>query len=61
MPSYLIRFRDGTTREFKEQEWDGKVTHAKYDNATVSIIDPFGKKTTIPLDLISEVEERRGQ
>lgn len=57
MSNVVVRFRDGTFKEFKETGYRGYTNVVTCGGGVVTISDEFGAKVTYPLDLVKEIEQ----
>lgn len=60
MSDVSVKFKDGTTREFKEVGRSGGsyCLSVRYEGAFVVIIDEWGNRTAFPAADVLEVKER---
>ena len=64
MSNITIKFKDGTTREFKHEGRPGGsyTKHVKFESGFVIVTDEWDKRTAFPAEDVKEVvsEETRG-
>lgn len=55
----IVKYRDGTLRKFEDRgRAGGSYTQSvEYGPGHVTIVDVWGARTSIPLDLIEEIQE----
>ncbi len=54
----VIKFRDGTEREFPDERRSGGsyANSIRYEGSFVVVKDPWDKETAFPVDMVAEVK-----